>query len=102
MNSVNRIDWPLFHIQKQVLLTLCDDPKTTQEECAVLEGVVNMMDGIQDDFEPQACLHCGRDLEGDEIKTCLCSSDDCPRHDTACPTCGADGGTSCGAQNCGY
>lgn len=23
-------------------------------------------------------------------------------HDSACPTCGADGGTTCGAVNCGY
>lgn len=26
------------------------------------------------------CPHCGRELEGDELITGLCSSDDCPRH----------------------
>lgn len=28
-----------------------------------------------------SCPHCGRDLEGRELKTGVCSSDDCPRHD---------------------
>lgn len=28
------------------------------------------------------CKFCGRDLEGKELRTGLCSSDDCPRHDT--------------------
>lgn len=28
------------------------------------------------------CPHCGRDLEGEELATGLCTSDDCPRHDS--------------------
>ena len=32
MHCINDIDWELFHAQKQTLLGLRDNPKTTQEE----------------------------------------------------------------------
>lgn len=79
MHCINDIDWELFHAQKQTLLGLRDNPKTTQEECDVLDGVVNLMDAIQDEYEPA-------DID----------------EDNSCQICGADGGTSCGGVNCGY
>lgn len=57
-----------------------------------------------DDYYDPTCPYCARTLEGSELTTGVCTSDDCPRHDSnsACPVCGADGGTQCGAVNCGY
>ena len=52
MNSVNKIDWELFKLQKYALLRLRDDPKIMIEDAEMLDGVVNLMDAIQDDFEP--------------------------------------------------
>jgi len=35
-----------------------------------------------DDARPRQCPHCDRELEGStELRTGLCNSDDCPRHD---------------------
>jgi len=33
-------------------------------------------------LDPDKCPHCDRELEGStELRTGLCNSDDCPRHD---------------------
>lgn len=52
MNSVNNIDWDLFKTQKLTLLYLRDSHHITQKQAEDLDGVINMMDAIQDDFEP--------------------------------------------------
>lgn len=36
---------------------------------------------LVDGVTARICPHCARDLEGDELITGLCTSDDCPRHD---------------------
>ena len=46
------IDWELFKIQKEYLVAMCDDDDRLTEEIDVLEGVVNLMDAIQDNFKP--------------------------------------------------
>lgn len=46
------IDWKLFRIQKEYLLAMSFDTDRLTEECDVLEGVINLMDAIQDKFEP--------------------------------------------------
>lgn len=46
------IDWELFHLQKQYLVAMANDENRLTEEVAVLDGVINLMDAIQDEFEP--------------------------------------------------
>jgi hypothetical protein len=52
MNSVNNIDWVLFAKQKEYLLAMAGDDDRLTEEIAVLDGVINLMDALQDDFAP--------------------------------------------------
>ena len=47
-----KIDWELFKIQKEYLIAMCDDDDRLTEEIEVIEGVVNLMDAIQDEFKP--------------------------------------------------
>ncbi len=51
MKDLN-IDWPLFHRQKAMLVAMADDKDRLTSEVEVLDGVINLMDGIQDALEP--------------------------------------------------
>ena len=53
MNCLDKIDWALFKAQKAALVLLVVNHRTTQEEKLVLDGVINMMDAIQDEFMPK-------------------------------------------------
>jgi len=53
MNSIDKIDWELFKLQKEYLFKLMDNNHLTIEDVAVLDGIVNLMNSIQDDFEPE-------------------------------------------------
>jgi len=46
------IDWELFRIQKEYLVAMADDENRLTEEIEVLDGVINLMDAIQDTFKP--------------------------------------------------
>lgn len=95
--SVNRINWELFAIQKHALLCLLDDPKTTQEVMDALSGVVNLMDAIQDDFKPKAEEQHENQYENQYECPCGevwydCADSEC---DDRCPECN----TSCSPSN---
>lgn len=45
-------DWDLFILQKLTLLRLVEDPRLNTQEVEALDGVINMMDFIQDEFQP--------------------------------------------------
>jgi len=47
------IDWPLFHRQKAMLVAMANDEDRLTSEVEVLDGVINLMDGIQDALEPE-------------------------------------------------
>ncbi len=49
------IDWELFKKQKEFLVTLTDDYSFLPEDIEMLDGVINLMDAIQDEFEPIWC-----------------------------------------------
>jgi hypothetical protein len=44
-----RLDWKLLREQKLCLLTLAGSGHTTERECELLQGVVNLIDHIQED-----------------------------------------------------
>lgn len=46
------LDWELFKIQKEYLIAMSDDEDRLTEEIDILDGVVNLMDHIQDTFKP--------------------------------------------------
>ena len=52
MSCLNKIDWALFKAQKAALVLLTENHKITPEETLALDGVINMMDAIQDEFMP--------------------------------------------------
>ena len=52
MSCLNKIDWALFKAQKNALVLLTENHKITPEETLALDGVINMMDAIQDEFMP--------------------------------------------------
>ena len=52
LKSLN-IDWPLFHKQKLTLVTLANDPYQTPEVIEHLDGIINLLDAIQDALEPE-------------------------------------------------
>ena len=52
LKSLN-IDWPLFHKQKLTLIALANDPYQTPEVIEHLDGVINLLDAIQDALEPE-------------------------------------------------
>ena len=47
------IDWPLFHQQKLTLIALANDPYQTPEVIEHLDGVINLLDALQDALEPE-------------------------------------------------
>ena len=51
-NSITKIDWELFKLQKEHLFKLMDNDHLTIEDVAVLDGIVNLMDALQDDYAP--------------------------------------------------
>jgi hypothetical protein len=53
MSCLDKIDWALFKTQKNALVLLTENHKTTPEETLALEGVIHMMDAIQDEFMPE-------------------------------------------------
>lgn len=53
MSCLNKIDWALFKAQKMALVLLTENHKTNPEEVLALDGVINMMDAIQDAFMPE-------------------------------------------------
>lgn len=54
-----------------------DRPLTPSELAEIRQE--RIMRGLE---EPDPCPYCGRELEDrEELRTGLCSSDDCPRHD---------------------
>ena len=46
------IDWKLFHIQKDYLVCMAGDDSRMVEETDILDGVIHLMDAVQDRFEP--------------------------------------------------
>lgn len=46
------LDWPLFHAQKLTLIALAADPYQTPEVIEHLDGLINLLDAIQDALEP--------------------------------------------------
>ena len=50
--SLHNIDWALFKTQKELLFKLVNEPKRPQAEVDLLEGVLNLLDAIQDEYEP--------------------------------------------------
>ena len=92
------VDWALLRQQKDALVDMADDEDRLTSEIEVLDGVIALLDSLQDAAvrlgkasqlevfgEPEADVQGDGDTDG-----------------TACPSCGADGGTSCGAVHCAY
>lgn len=52
MKDLN-INWPLFHRQKAMLVAMANDNDRLTSEVEVLDGVIHLMDGIQDALEPE-------------------------------------------------
>lgn len=52
MNSISKIDWELFKLQKEHLFILMDNEHLTLKDIGVLDGIINMMDALQDDYGP--------------------------------------------------
>ncbi len=47
------IDWPLFHRQKAMLVAMANDEDRLTSEVEVLDGIINLLDAIQDALEPE-------------------------------------------------
>lgn len=47
------IDWPLFHQQKAMLVAMANDNDRLTSEVEVLDGVINLLDALQDALEPE-------------------------------------------------
>ena len=47
------IDWPLFHQQKAMLVAMADDEDRLTSEVEALDGIINLLDAIQDALEPE-------------------------------------------------
>lgn len=52
-NSITKIDWELFKLQKEHLVRLMDNDHLVIEDIAILDGIINMMDALQDDYAPE-------------------------------------------------
>ena len=52
MNCLNKIDWKLFKKQKMFLVKLAPSARLTLKQVALIDGILNMMDAMQDEFEP--------------------------------------------------
>ena len=46
------IDWPLFHEQKAMLIAMADNPKRSKRSRELLDGLINFLDVVQDNLEP--------------------------------------------------
>lgn len=68
INLTLDIDWPMLHRQKQTLLTLLFlNRAPTEEEAKLLDGLVNLIDYIQDQAEVEGlwvfpCGECGEEF----------------------------------------
>lgn len=49
MKLFNTINWPLLRDQKQTLLMLRDSARTTVEESTHIDGIINLLDTLQDE-----------------------------------------------------
>lgn len=47
------IDWKLFHQQKDLILKNANDRTVPEHERDLYDGILNLMDSIQDEQEPQ-------------------------------------------------
>jgi len=47
------IDWPLFHEQKAMLIAMADNTKRSRRSVELLDGLINLLDVIQDTLEPK-------------------------------------------------
>lgn len=47
------IDWSLFKKQKEYLVAMSNDTDRSTSEIEVLDGVINLMDAVQDEWEPK-------------------------------------------------
>lgn len=59
IDYANKVDWDLFKRQKQMLVEMTFDQSRPVEETDLLEGVVCLLDALQDSFQPY-------DLDEDE------------------------------------
>lgn len=48
-----KIDWRLFHQQKAMLVAMADDEDRLTSEVEALDGLINLLDAIQDALEPE-------------------------------------------------
>lgn len=47
------IDWPLFHEQKAMLIAMADNTKRSRRSAELLDGLINFLDVVQDNLEPE-------------------------------------------------
>ena len=91
------VDWALLRAQKGGLIAMVNEEERLTTEIAILCGVIAMIDHIQDfavaDGRASQLEVFGEPEKPDE-------NDDA--FSAACPACGVDGGTSCGAVYCVY
>jgi hypothetical protein len=52
IDFTNKIDWDLFKRQKEYLVAMTDDKDRLTEEVTILDGVIALMDAVQDSFQP--------------------------------------------------
>lgn len=51
-SCLNNIDWALLQKQKECLLSMMGAHSTTISEIETLDGIINLLDFIQDEFQP--------------------------------------------------
>lgn len=54
MICLDNIDWPLFKQQKSLLVAMSFNDDLPPGEVELLDGIINMLDDIQDEFGPEA------------------------------------------------
>jgi hypothetical protein len=48
------IDWEMFKVQKQYLVSLADNPPAGQlANVELIDGIIHLMDYIQDEYAPE-------------------------------------------------
>lgn len=47
--SLDRVDWELLHQQKRVLITCLHEKRITSFQAESLQGIVHLLDALQDD-----------------------------------------------------
>jgi Domain of unknown function (DUF5664) len=57
MSCLDKIDWKLFHKQKMLLASLASLTSFSLKQVKLLDGVINMMDNIQDEYEPKNLMN---------------------------------------------